>query len=169
MITPIDDVAHVIQTALTPAFLLSGIAALLNVFSTRLGRVADRVDALSGQLARATPGESANLSVQLAFLRRRSRWLDIAVVLGALGGALTCLAALLLFVGSVREAGIATALFWSFGLALTSAIGAVGAFLAEMLLSSRGLRQEVDVRQAEAEAGSVVVGDAAPNRPLQRP
>jgi hypothetical protein len=34
---PLDTVAHIIQVALTPVFLLSGIATLLNVFSTRLG------------------------------------------------------------------------------------------------------------------------------------
>ena len=35
------------QVALMPVFLLSGIATLLNVFSTRLARVADRVEAVS--------------------------------------------------------------------------------------------------------------------------
>jgi len=42
----VESVAHVIQVALTPVFLLSGIASLLSVLSTRLARVADRVDAL---------------------------------------------------------------------------------------------------------------------------
>lgn len=35
----VDNAAHVVQLALTPIFLLSGLAALLNVFSTRLGRI----------------------------------------------------------------------------------------------------------------------------------
>ena len=48
---PLDTIARIIQTALTPVFLLSGIAALLNVFSTRLGRLADQVDALSDRAA----------------------------------------------------------------------------------------------------------------------
>lgn len=162
----IEDVAHVIQTALTPAFLLSGIAALLNVFSTRLGRVADQVDRMAVLVAGANAAEAAHLSAQLAFLKRRTRFLDIAVVLGAIGGALTCLAALLLFVGSLRNSGVATALFAAFGFALVSAIGAVAAFLAEMLLSSRGLREEVAVRQAEADAGSV---EASPTRASTEP
>ena len=44
--------SDVIQLALTPVFLLTAVAALLNVFSTRLGRVADRVDLLSADLQR---------------------------------------------------------------------------------------------------------------------
>ena len=35
-----EAAAHIVQLALTPVFLLSGIAALLNVFAARLGRVA---------------------------------------------------------------------------------------------------------------------------------
>src|SRR5258707_7737770 len=46
------SVTRVIQLALTPVFLLTAVAALLNVFSTRLGRVADRVDLLSVDLQR---------------------------------------------------------------------------------------------------------------------
>ena len=34
---------HVIQVAITPVFMLAGIAALLNVFTTRFARVADQV------------------------------------------------------------------------------------------------------------------------------
>lgn len=45
-----DDITHVIQIALAPAFLLTALATLLNVFSTRLGRVADKVDAASSHL-----------------------------------------------------------------------------------------------------------------------
>ena len=52
MFTPLDDVAHVIQTALTPAFLLAALASLLGVFASRLDGVANRVDHLARQIAR---------------------------------------------------------------------------------------------------------------------
>jgi len=38
----LDTAAHVVQLALTPVFFLSGIAALLNVFASRLGRLPTR-------------------------------------------------------------------------------------------------------------------------------
>lgn len=50
MFTPLDDVAHVIQTALTPAFLLAALAGLLGVFASRLDGVANRVEELSRQI-----------------------------------------------------------------------------------------------------------------------
>jgi hypothetical protein len=51
----VESVARVIQVALTPVFLLSGITSLLGVLSTRLARVADRVDALADQLEAVEP------------------------------------------------------------------------------------------------------------------
>src|SRR5437899_13102073 len=86
----LDPVAHIIQVALTPVFLLSGIATLLNVFSTRLARVADRVHRVREALDGADLHQTKPLAEQLAFLHRRSIALDVAVVLGALGGAATC-------------------------------------------------------------------------------
>src|SRR5260370_35015193 len=88
--------AGVIQLALTPVFLLTAVGALLNVFSTRLGRVADRVDLLSADLQRGA-ADTEFLSAQLGFLRRRSLILDVAAVLPTIAGAPTCAAALVLF------------------------------------------------------------------------
>ena len=63
----VETIAHVIQIALTPVFLFSGIATLLNVLSTRLGRVADRVDSVSERLERAEPRERGGSSIACTF------------------------------------------------------------------------------------------------------
>src|ERR1700734_3141878 len=104
----LGSVVHIIQVSLTPVFLLSGIATLLNVFSTRFARVADQVDAPSTSLAAAKEVEGADattaglLSRRLSHLHRHSVILDVAVALGAAAGASTCVTVLALFVG---EAG----------------------------------------------------------------
>ena len=43
-----ESIAHIIQVELTPVFLLSGIATLLNVFATRLARVGDKAETITG-------------------------------------------------------------------------------------------------------------------------
>ena len=146
----LDDIAHIIQVALTPVFLLSGIATLLNVFSTRLSRVADRVEAVSKELEGADQDDRKILSAQLKDLHRRSIVLDVAVVLSAVGGAATCAAVLVLFLGALREATIANALFGLFGLAVVCALCAIAAFAVEMLLAGTGIRAEVAHRRREA-------------------
>src|SRR3954447_9300670 len=141
--TGVDSVAHIIQAALTPVFLLSGIATLLNVFSTRLARVADQVEAVSRALAAADVGESRLLSQRLKRLHLRSLALDAAVILAAVGGAATCAAVLALFVSSLREMSNSWVMFGLFGLAVVSALGGVLAFTVEMLIAGTGIRDEV--------------------------
>src|SRR5260370_36436014 len=93
----VESVTHVIQVALTPVFLLTAVAALLNVFSTRLGRVADRVDQLSANLQRPMVTDTEFSSAQLDHLRRRSLVLDVAGVLATQPGRGTHWAATLQF------------------------------------------------------------------------
>ena len=140
-IAPLDLVAHVIQVALTPVFLLSGVATLLNVFATRLARVADLI-------AKAADSDdddiiTGDLGLYLRHLRRRSVVLDVAVVLGAIAGALTCASVLTLFVGALKDATVASVLFTTFGLAVICTIGAIGAFTVEMLMAGSGMRTEI--------------------------
>ena len=130
----INGAAHVVQLALTPIFLLTGLASFLNVFTTRLGRIADRVDRLAAN--------AADHPRQLARLRLRSTALDLAVLLAALAGALTCCAALTLFLGALRNAGTGYILFALFGSALICAISALAAFGFETILSGRSVREQ---------------------------
>ena len=130
----IDAAAHVVQLALTPIFLLTGIASLLNVFSTRLGRIADQVDRLDVD-TRSNPN-----SRRAARLRLRSRTLDVAVLLASVAGALTCAAALTLFVGEIKSGSAGMVLFALFGGALVCAIAALGAFSFETILAGQTVR-----------------------------
>src|ERR1700722_7579199 len=165
----VESVAHIIQVALTPVFLLSGIASLLSVLSTRLARVADRVDALAEQLEAAGPLDSRRLRLRLAYLRRRSHVLDAAVIMGTLGGVATSCAGLFLFVGTLRD-GPGVALFVAFCLALLFTMGALVAFLIEMLLASRGLRDQANTadKVEEAHSESAPLLDPAGANPAPR-
>jgi hypothetical protein len=147
----IGSVVHIIQVSLTPVFLLSGIATLLNVFSTRLARVSDQVDALSKLTDGADATDAALLSLRLTNLNRRLLALDIAVALSALGGASTCLTVLALFVGEAGGFGTAHFLLLTFGLGIACALVSIGAFTAEMLLASRHVRAEVEQGQQRAQ------------------
>ncbi len=142
----LDDTAHIIQVALTPVFLLTGIANLLAVFSMRLARISDRVDYLVQQLAKANPKEAEKLKVQFRHLHHRSLTLDVAVILGALAGAATCGAALVLFIAALHNKSGTAALFSLFGAAVLCTIGSLIAFLTEVLMAGRNLRVGVAAR-----------------------
>ncbi|HEV2188138.1 MAG TPA: DUF2721 domain-containing protein [Stellaceae bacterium] len=149
--TALDSVVHIIQVALAPVFLLSGIAALLNVFSARLARVADQVDAAAKEVDDADADHAALLARRLQHLRWRTLALDAAVALGAAGGTLTCVTVLTLFLGETGGFAVATTLFVSFGLAIACTLGAIAAYTVEMLLASRHVRAAVAAGQQKAE------------------
>ena len=139
----VDSVSRIIQMALTPVFLLTGLATLLNVFSTRLARVALRVDQTVTALAGAEPDAAAVLQNQLAHLHRRSVALDAAVILAAAAGAATCATVLLLFLGAFTGDPVGAILLWTFGIAIVCALGAIAAYAAEMLIAGTGIRTEL--------------------------
>jgi hypothetical protein len=147
----LGTVVHIIQVSLAPVFLLSGIATLLNVFSTRFARVADQVDAAAKSLEDADTAQAAVLSDRLARLHRRSRALDWAVALAATAGALTCATVLALFVGEAGGPAVATVLYLTFGLAIACTLAAIAAFSTEMLLAGKHVRAEVVAGQQKAE------------------
>jgi hypothetical protein len=147
----LGSVVHIIQVSLAPVFLLSGIATLLNVFSTRLARVADLVDAAAKNMDGVDAATAAMLSRQLVNLHRRSLALDFAVALAAAGGALTCATVLALFVGEAGGPAVAAMLFVTFGLAIVCTLAAIGAFTSEMLMASKHIRAAVAAGQLRAE------------------
>ena len=138
----LDEAAHLIQVALTPVFLLSGIAALMNVFAGRLARVADQLTALTAAIQKEAA--SAEQNEQLGLLRRRSLILDVAVVLATGGSAATCLAIMTLFLFALSNKAIASVLLLFFGLAVLCTLGSVIAFGTEMVLSNRAMRRRIN-------------------------
>ncbi len=137
------SVSHIIQTALTPIFFLSGIGTLLNVVNQRLSRVSDHHSRLFDLLKAASPpADQDGLRAHLARLAQRRVALDVSVACLALGGAGTCGAAFALFLVTLRDANGGVILLWLFGGALAFTITALLAFLVDTVLAWHGLRMD---------------------------
>lgn len=140
--TGIEGSAHLVQLALTPVFLLTAIAGFLNVFTSRLARVADRVNTITRAKAegqRVPTGRSANLTS----LRRRTVALQGAVVLAGASGAFTCGATFTIFLGALGAELTSMLLFVEFGLALVCLLAGLTCFVAEMLIASRAMIAQI--------------------------
>jgi hypothetical protein len=138
----VEGPAHLIQLALTPVFLLTAIAGFLNVFTGRLARVADRVNAISRARLEGRP-LLPGLSENLNSLRRRTLALQGAVVLVGASGAFTCAATFTIFLGALGAELTALLLFLEFGLALFCLLVGLGCFVAEMLIASRAMISQI--------------------------
>ncbi len=135
----IDSIVHVIQLSLSPAFLLTAVATLLNVFTTRLGRISDQVKAVL-QAAKPDDLVKEETIVRLSYLRWRTLALDAAVILAAVSGASTCGTVLTLFFGALRDKTTVSLLLFLYGGGILGTLLSLGAFLAEVLMASRGIR-----------------------------
>ena len=142
---PIDGIAHLIQVALTPVFMLSGVASLLTLCNTRLARVSDHMEDVTHRID-SDEGTDAQTHARLVRhqirLRRRIFVLDCSIVLGGIGGASTCGAALALFLGSLHDSQTISWLIFLFGAALSCTVGALAVFLVDTGLAWHGLRRD---------------------------
>lgn len=69
MTTDLINVTHLVQLALTPAFLLSGIGAVLAVLSARLSRIVDRTHQINDQIELSKDQITCEPELQLLDLR----------------------------------------------------------------------------------------------------
>jgi hypothetical protein len=97
----IGGLAHVVQTvqlAIAPVFLLAGIGSILNVLSTRLARVVDRVRTLEALDDDAGPDEYERHAGELAALHRRISLASDAIFLCVASAIIVCGVVAVLFV-----------------------------------------------------------------------
>jgi hypothetical protein len=96
-VTDVSAIAHLIQLAVAPCFLLSGIGAILAVMTNRLGRVIDRARVLEDRLDAALPEQAASIHADLANLSRRAKLIGPAITLCTGTALLICLVIAVLF------------------------------------------------------------------------
>jgi len=92
-----NDIAHVIQLAVAPVFLLAGIGAFVNAFAARLGRVFDRIRVLEREVGSASPDQRLVLASELEMLGRRARLTYYGIALTILSAFLVCVLVTLAF------------------------------------------------------------------------
>lgn len=93
-------VAQVIQLAVAPVFLLSGIGAILVVMTNRLGRIIDRARVLEERLDRVSPELFATLRADLTILSRRAKLISAAITLCTTTALLICTVIAVLFLSA---------------------------------------------------------------------
>jgi hypothetical protein len=125
-------VAHVIQLAVAPVFLLTGIGAILGVLSTRLGRVIDRFRIVAGMEGE----ELAAHETEKQDLLSRSRWIHRSITLCILCALLVCIVIAALFIGSELGRDTSVVIAVLFSTAMLALIAGLICFLREISLAT---------------------------------
>jgi hypothetical protein len=133
------DIAHLIQSAVAPVFLLSGVGVTLGVLTGRLARAVDRARALEDKLARQ-PSDVRHIHDELVILVRRTRYLNSAITMCGISALLIALCVIALFANALFTSGFALATALLFVGAMLFITGAYVAFLVEVRIATANLR-----------------------------
>jgi hypothetical protein len=135
------DVAHLIQVALTPIFLISAIGVTLNVLTSRLSRIVDRARTMENELCRPDyVPDGRDLHGALKVLERRARYINAAITLITLSGLLTALVVVMLFVNAFVHWELSAFIAILFILTMLALAAALTAFLIEVRIATTNLR-----------------------------
>lgn len=142
MDAPISNIAHSIQLAVAPVFLLAGIGGLLGVLTNRIGRIIDRSRKLQDLLPASVDERVSELRDELKLLARRARLINGAIALCTASALLVCVVIAVLFLGSFVAYGMAAPISLLFIGAMLCLIAALLLLMREILLSTSRLRIE---------------------------
>jgi hypothetical protein len=143
--TAIDAIGQVIQLAVAPVFLLTGIAGILAVLSTRLGRITDRVRLLERRMPQVeNEDQRAMLHAESSLLWRRIRMVNWAIRLSVGAALLICLVVMTLFVGDYALFDIGVLIAVLFVAAMVLMVAGLLLLLLEVSISTRKMRQGLE-------------------------
>lgn len=136
----LGDLAHAIQLALAPVFLLTGIAGILNVMTGRLARIIDRGRYLTERELPPAMVASSAYRVELASLEFRRHLASSAIAASTLSALLVCVVIASRFVQVLLQ----VELRWVVGAMFTGSTMALvvglGYFLREVHLATKTVR-----------------------------
>jgi uncharacterized protein DUF2721 len=145
----VTELIPVLQVAVGPVILISGVGLVLLSMTNRLGRAIDRARSLKQKLDTQTEAERAGTWAQLKILSGRGRLLRQAITFASLSILLAALLIMSLFLAALFKMEVGWVILLLF-------IGCLASLIASMLLFIHDLNQALAALQLElGEAGGV--------------
>ncbi|HUL02785.1 MAG TPA: DUF2721 domain-containing protein [Gemmatimonadales bacterium] len=138
--TAVAAVAHTIQLAVAPVFLLSGVGGMLAVLTSRLARVVDRSRGLQTQLPATAPEAVAGIHEQLHTMARRANLISHAIAYCTVTALLVCAVIVVLFVGAFVQFDASVPVALLFVAAMIALFIGLLSFLREIFIATANLR-----------------------------
>ena len=128
-------VQQIVQLSMAPAFLLSGIGAIMNVMMSRLIWVAQRIERINQRIDDGEAGDDAGELAWLGKRRRQSQW---ALVFSTASAVTISLVIGLLFVSAYITAQIGSVIAFAWVVTMTLLVIGLVFFLFETRLAAKG-------------------------------
>ena len=143
-LTSLEKIIPMLQVAIGPVILISGIGLLLLTMTNRLGRAIDRARLLKAELSQRTDEERAQALAQVAILYRRARVVRLSIILATLSALLASALIITLFVTALLhwEQGFFIGLI--FIACMTALFASLVAFICDINLALHALKLELE-------------------------
>lgn len=145
-----SELIPLLQVAIGPVILISGVGLLLLSLTNRFGRAVDRSRQLLQELREAEEPDRRDLKRQVAVLYRRARMIQVSIICGAMSALFAALLIITLFLAALLEWQSTVPLTLFFLLCLLTLIAALVTFIIEMHLSLRALKLEMGEERSGA-------------------
>lgn len=134
-------VQQVVQLSLAPAFLLSGIGAIMNVIMSRMIWIAQRIDKIEDRMEDQLGARQAR---EHAWLMRRRKLAQGAILFSTAAAVIISAVIMLLFVSAYIKAQIGTIIAMLWVLTMVLLVTGLGFFLLETRLAAVGAQASED-------------------------
>lgn len=149
------DLLPILQVAIGPVILISGVGLLLLSMTNRFGRIIDRARNVSRELRSAEARDSGRALPQLEILLVRARIVRGAIAAAAVSVLLAAFLIIVIFVSALLRLPFAALVVGLFASCLAALIGSLVLFLRDINLSLKALRLEVGAGgESEAQRAS---------------
>jgi hypothetical protein len=139
----VNDVIPVLQIAVGPVIVISGVGLLLLTMTNRLGRAIDRARLLCRDLSGKSVEKQAQDLTQISIIYRRAQVLRVSIALSAFSVLLISALIIILFVGALMDWQAGVMVVMVFIASMASLFGSMVAFLYDINLSLHALRLEL--------------------------
>src|SRR5664280_2796311 len=144
MTKTLSEIIPVLQGAIGPVILISGIGLLLLSLTNRFALILDRARVLAAELRASPSARHPRLHQLVRMLRHRAKWNRWSIGLASLSILFVALLIILLFIQALLNVDNALPVVCIFSLCLLSLVGSVGAFIWDVHLSIVTLSVELD-------------------------
>jgi hypothetical protein len=133
--SPLNEIAHLIQLAIAPVFLLTAVATILSVLTGRLARAVDRRRSLMARMSGLADDLAELARREIEFEVRRTRLIYLAITSAVICALLVAALISLAFIDAFVSSELGKLIAFMFILAMFALMTSLSFFLREIFLS----------------------------------
>ena len=151
-VTPLHEIIPVLQVAIGPVILISGVGLLLLTMTNRLGRAIDRARHLAGELGKMSPEKRPPLQAQVDIIYCRAKILRLSIALAVMSALLAAVLITTLFTTALMNLELGSFICLIFITCMVSLVVSLLLFIYDIQLSLTALKLELETNRPSAAA-----------------